>query len=237
MLQTEGIVFRTTRFRESSLIMDIYTAEKGLQCFIANGVFSKSNQRLASLFQLMNVLDLLVYYNEQKEIHRIKEVSPALLYQRIPFDIKRSAIGTFILEVCRKSISGHQSNPELFQFIKNCYWHLDSENHVSPQFAIEFLLDLSSFLGFSPLDNYSETANSLDLLNGSFCPFELSNKYAVNPEDSQLLFLLIQKKTDNDTFKTLEHRRRILDILLFYFKLHLEHFKDIKSIEVFKGIF
>lgn len=237
MLQTEGIVFRTTRFRESSLIMDIYTAEKGLQCFIANGVFSKSNQRLASLFQLMNILDLLVYYNDQKEIHRIKEVSPALLYQRIPFDIKRSAIGTFILEVCRKSIRDQQTNPELFQFIKTTYSNLDNQESLASEFAILFLLDFSSYLGFSPLDNYSESNNSLDLLNGSFIPFDLATKYAVNPEDSQLLFLLIQKKSVPDLFKTLEQRRRILDLLLLYYKLHLEHFKDIKSIEVFKGIF
>lgn len=237
MLQTEGIVFRTTRFRESSLIMDIYTAEKGLQCFIANGVFSKSNQRLASLFQLMNILDLLVYFNEQKEIHRIKEVSPAIRYQRIPFDIKRSAIGTFILEVCRKSIRDHQTNPELFDFIKTTYYNLDNQETLASDFAILFLFDLSIHLGFSPLDNYSGTNNSLDLLNGAFCPFDLTNKYAVNPDDSQLLFLLLQKKSGTDSFKTLEQRRRILDLLLLYYKLHLDHFKDIKSIEVFKGIF
>ncbi|MBL7821327.1 MAG: DNA repair protein RecO [Saprospiraceae bacterium] len=237
MLQTEGIVFRTTRFRESSLIMDIYTAEKGLQCFIANGVYSKANQRLASLFQLMNVLEMLVYFNEQKEIHRIKEVSPSILYQRIPFDIKRSAIGTFILEVCRKSLSEHQANIELFNFIKKKYYQLDTQDSISPDFAIDFLIEFSGYLGFSPLDNYTETDNSLDLLNGSFMPYSVSNRYAVSPEDSILLLQLIRKKEDEKLFKTLDQRRRILTLLILYYKLHLEHFKDIKSIEVFKGIF
>ena len=68
-------------------------------------------------------------------------------------------------------------------------------------------------------------------------PYSVSNRYAVSPEDSILLLQLIRKKEDEKLFKTLDQRRRILTLLILYYKLHLEHFKDIKSIEVFKGIF
>ncbi len=234
MLHTEGIVFRTTRFRESSVILDIYTEAKGLQTFIANGVYSKTSQRLASLFQLMNLLDVVSYFSEHKEIHRIKEVNPSVLYQRIPFDIKRSAIGTFVLEVCRKSISGHHANAELFQFIKSCFIHLDQMEQMDAKFPLRFLINFSAYLGFQPLDNYSEEANSFDLMNGHFSKYAVQLPYSIVPDDS---YLLVQLLRDDPIHLTIEQRRRLLNYLLHYYKLHLEHFKDMKSLEVFKGIF
>ncbi|MBK6545302.1 MAG: DNA repair protein RecO [Saprospiraceae bacterium] len=237
MLKTEGIVFRITRFKESSLILDIYTEAQGLQSFIANGVFSKSSQRLASILQLMNLVDLLVYFNENKEIHRIKEVNPSILYQRIPFDIRRSAIGTFILEVCRKSIKGHQANPELFQFIKNSFIQLDQTEILDPFLHFNFLLEFSNFLGFNPLDNYSKNNDAFDLINGSFVPYERNSLHIINPKDSALLIQLFRKQTPQEFIKHIEDKRRILDILILYYKHHIDQFKDIKSIEVFKGIF
>lgn len=237
MLKTEGIVFRITRFKESSLILDVYTEAHGLLTFIANGVFNKSNQRLSSLLQLMNLIEFVAYYHENKEIHRIKEVNPAPLYQKIPFDIKRSAIGTFMLEVCRKSIKGHQANSELFNFLKNSFIQLDSSETLDPYFHFIFLLDFSSYLGFNPLDNYSETQNSFDLMNGLFVPYNRQDQNLVNPDDSFLLIQLIRKLPPNEFLKQLNDKRRILDYLILFYKFHIDQFKDIKSIEVFKGIF
>jgi DNA repair protein RecO (recombination protein O) len=237
MLNTEGIIFRQTRFKESSLILDIYTREQGLQSFIINGVFSKKDQRLASVLQLMNIVQLVVYFNEQKNLHRIKEANLSILYKKIPFDIKRSAVGTFILEICRKSIKGVQVNEELFDFIKTSFISLDEIESTNPYMPLFFLVDLSYHLGFSPLDNFSSTHNCFDLLNGTFYPFDLHNIHLVNPEESEHLAKLFRKLPPEKYIQSIEQRRKILNHLLLFYKLHVDQFKDIKSLEVFKEIF
>ncbi len=235
MLSTEGIIFRQIRYKESSLILDIYTRDAGLISCIINGVYSKTSQRLASVLQLMNIVMLDIYYSEHKNIHRIKEVNPQTLYTKIPFDIHRSAIGTFILEVCRNALKNTQTNEELFDFLKDRFLQLDLEETLNPNFHLVFLLDLSYYLGFNPLDNYSETNKYFDLLNGNFCVFDPNNMYQLSEEESELIFQLIRKKIPA-SLKAIHTRRIILQKLLQFYKVHLDHFKDIKSMEVFKDI-
>lgn len=237
MLKTEGIVFRQTRFRESSLILDIYTKEVGLQSFIMNGVFTNKSQRLGSVLQLMSIVNMEVYYQESKNIHRIKEVNPNRLYQRIPFDIKRSATGIFMLEVCRKSLKESDANEELFDFIKNSFVSLDEIEQFNPYFHLFFLVDLSFLLGFNPLDNYSPLNNCFDLVNGNFCPADHLNIYLVSKEDSVQLVKLFRKLPPELYLSHIDQRRTLLIHLISYYKFHLDQFKDIKSLEVYKDIF
>lgn len=235
MLSTEGIIFKQTRYKESSLILDIYTREAGLISCIINGVYSKTSQRLASVLQLMNIVLLDLYYSEHKAIHRIKEVNPRTLYQKIPFDIHRSAIGTFLLEVLRNALKNTQANEALFDFIKDRFVQLDTDETLNPNFHLVFLLDLSYYLGFNPLDNYSETDTYFDVLNGHFCAYDPNNTYQLSQEESELFIQLIRKKIPA-SLKTLHTRRMILQKLLQFYKVHLDQFKDIRSMEVFKDI-
>ncbi len=237
MLNTEGIIFRQTRFKESSLILDIFTREQGLQSFIINGVFTKKDQRLASVLQLMNIVQLVVYFNEHKNLHRIKEVNPSVLYKQIPFDIRRSAVGTFMLEVCRKSIKGFQVNEELFDFLKSRFISLDEIEQLNPYYPLFFLVDLSYHLGFNPLDNFSNTDNCFDLLNGTFCPQNLHNIHLVSPEESEQLAKLFRKLPPEEYLKSIEQRRKIMQHLLSFYKLHVDQFKELKSLDIFKEIF
>lgn len=237
MLNTEGIIFRQTRFKESSLILDIFTREQGLQSFIINGVFTKKDQRLASVLQLMNIVEIVAYFQEPKNLHRIKEVNHAILYRQIPFDIKRSAVGTFMLEVSRKSIKDTQANVELFDFLKSRFTSLDEIESINPYFALFFLVDLSYYLGFNPFDNYSETNNCFDLINGTFYPFDLHNIHLVNPEESEQMAKLFRKLPPEEYLKSNDTRRKVLHHLLTFYKLHVDQFKDLKSLEIFKEIF
>ena len=76
---TEGIVFRQMKWKESSLIADIFTLDWGLQSFIINGVHKRGDSRLASALQLLHIIELQAYYNDQKTLHRVKELSESYI--------------------------------------------------------------------------------------------------------------------------------------------------------------
>lgn len=236
MIKTEGIVFRNTRYKESSLILDIYTEEAGLQSFIANGVFSKTNQKLAASLQPMNIIDLVAYYHEQKELHRLKEVNRSVLYQKIPFDIKRSAVGVFLLEVCRKAIRSHQPNIALFAFIKNAFVELDRAENFNPNFHVEFMVHLMGYLGFQPQNNHSTTNTCFDLANGVFVTYRGEIIYHLSEEISKIFSGLLSGYPADLLFHNSGQRRQMLQALVLYFQLHLENFGHVKSMDVFHEI-
>ena len=90
-----------------------------------NGVFKKASLRLPSILQLANQIELVAYYNESKNLHRIKEVSVSKIYTRINQDIHYSAISTFILEISRQCIRDSSAHPELYFFLENSLTKLD----------------------------------------------------------------------------------------------------------------
>ncbi|MCC6754644.1 MAG: DNA repair protein RecO [Saprospiraceae bacterium] len=235
MLKTQAIVFRITRYRESSLIFDAFTEAAGLQSFIASGVYSKTGQRLASALQPMHQLELVAYYHENKELHRLREVSSVFPYTSIPFDIRKSALGLFLLELCRKCIRPHHVNPSLFRFVCGAFQELD-QHEFDPNYHLRFMLDFAAQLGFQPQNNHSASLNSFDLANGVFVPYDGVSPYRVDPESSRLLSGWMHGSLSASGVHNSRQRRNLLQLLLLYYQLHIEQFGSVKSVDVFHDI-
>jgi len=233
MLHTKGIVFRTVKFKESSLIAEIYTEDKGLHTFFMNGVFSSKTSRTSALLQVGNILELVAYYSDKRELHRIKEISSDYLFRDIPNQIFKSAIATFIIEFCRHSIKDQSGNSELFQFLKRCLILLDKQEQTDNNFHLKFMLKLSKYLGLQANKNYDTTNNSFDLLNACFVPYSETNIYCLTPKISLHLHQLMCDDADDIQY---ELRNELLNVLLQYFKIHMDHFGELKSPSVYKSI-
>jgi len=64
--KTRGIVINYIRYRETSVIVNIYTEEFGIQTYIENGVRSAKSKNKIALFQPLTLLDL-VYLSEREK--------------------------------------------------------------------------------------------------------------------------------------------------------------------------
>ncbi|HEX5625002.1 MAG TPA: hypothetical protein VFX48_03215, partial [Saprospiraceae bacterium] len=126
--------------------------------------------------------------------------------------------------------------PSLYHFIRERFVALDQQQMVDPDFHLYFLFDLSIHLGFGPMDNYSETCNSFDPVNGVFASGHSEQPHLVIPEDSLLLHEFFGKKQREGTGRNLQTRRKILHHLLQFYKFHVAGFRDIKSMNVFREI-
>ena len=146
--KTRGIVFRFTKYGETSIIVTLFTELFGLQSYIVNGVRSKSAHNKIALYQPLTLLDLVVYHRENANINRIKEVKCLYPYQSIPTDIKKSALAIFILEVINKTVKEESHAHELCEFFIHSFITLDQMEDRSENFHIVFLLRMSRMLGF-----------------------------------------------------------------------------------------
>ena len=85
LVKTKGIVINHIKYKESSIIVRIYTEKLGLQSYIVNGVRSAKAKNKMALFQVLTILDLVAYYYEdQNKLNRISEIRCKQPYQSIP---------------------------------------------------------------------------------------------------------------------------------------------------------
>ena len=230
MLQkTRGIVIRTFKYKDSSLIAKIYTREYGMLSFALPGIKSRKKNSQIALFQAMNVLDLVIYYKEDKQLHYIRE-SKALSVA-ISNDISKTSIMLFLNELLYYSIPDEPS-VVLFDFFESQTFTLLEENTINGSFHLYFMIEYLTFLGIKPLHNYSQTKTYFNIQNGNF--ENVRSSKSLEKEPSFLFHKLLLNEKDN--LFSAQERELILEILIRYYQEHISGFPELKSHKVLKTI-
>ncbi|HZL11587.1 MAG TPA: DNA repair protein RecO [Prolixibacteraceae bacterium] len=237
--KTRGIFLHGVKYSETSLIASIYTEAYGRQSFMINGVRSKSSTVKAAVFQPLYLLDLEIYYQAGREIHRLKNARIAHPYSAIPFDIRKSTQVIFLAEILYKCLREEESSHELFDFIYHSLILLDlSETGIS-DFHIWFLFKLTRFLGINPSGDNAGISNFFDLQNALFVSREPFHDQFADKQSTILLSRLFD--VDSSSIEKLAYthteRRLVLEKLLEFYKIHFDHLGVIKSLEVLKEVF
>jgi len=194
LIKTRGIIFKAIKYSETSLIMDIYTEEKGLQKYIISGVRNKRSKVKTGLLQPATLVDMVAYFRDNKPMNRIKEIKAAQIYQSIPFDLMKGTISLFMIELAQKTIKEEESNPDLFNFLFSQFATLDNLEKINPNFHLSFMLDLSGYLGFFPGGAWSETTPWLNMKDGNFVKDEPLHQYALDKNLSKQVGALIKRE-------------------------------------------
>lgn len=240
--KTKGIVLRSVKYGETSLVVTVFTELFGVQSYLVNGVrtSSKKGAGKAGLFQPAAILDMVVYHQELKHLNRVKEFKWSLVYNRLFSDVPRHAASLFMVELLSKCLKQPESNPELFQFTEDCLLALDGcPAAVMANLPLFFALHLSHFFGFRMTDDHDAEHPYLDLSEGSFVmtqphhPHFLEGKEAI--VTSQLLKVL---QPDELSEIKLDHhfRRHLLQRYEDYYRLHITDFGALRSLPVLREV-
>lgn len=238
IIKTRGIVFRAIKYRETSLITEIYTESKGLQKYIINGVRSPKGRAKASLLQVMSLLDLVAYCREDRELNRINEIHPAHIYNSIPFNIKKGAVGLFMAEIAHKSIKESESNPVLFNFLFNSFRFLDETTDSIANLHLCYLIKLSRLLGFEPGGQCSQETPVFDLRAGIYVEKAPAFGPFIDHERSSFLYALQQIPLEYTAEINMPNnvRRGLLRQLIDFYRLHIENMPPVNSHEILQEV-
>lgn len=239
LVKTKGIVFRTHKYGETSLIVELFTEYKGLRKYVVNGVRSAKAKTKASLLQVMSLLEVVAYERDNRDLNRLKEIRPAHYYTGIPFDVNKGAVGLFLVEIARKAIREREENPPLFHFLWNTFQELDERKESIAHYPLCYLMALSRYLGFHPAGQYSRDTPFFDLQEGAFTP-TLPNHPAYLAETlaAKLEDVILTPPTEAHLLKsTREERRELLKQLVLYYQLHLEGMGNVHAHEVLQSLF
>ncbi|MEM6771946.1 MAG: DNA repair protein RecO, partial [Bacteroidota bacterium] len=191
MLKTRAIIFRAIKYGESSLILEVYTEAKGIRKYIVSGVRKARSRTPASLVQPMSLVELVAYERAGKDLNRLKEVRPAHVYTKIPFDVYRGTIGLFMLEVARNTIREIEDNLALFTFLFDAFVFLDTSPGPIGNIHLHFLLKLTTYLGFLPAGVYSAETPYFDLREGVFLASFPGHRDYLDAERAKLMYELL----------------------------------------------
>lgn len=236
--QSHGIVLSFVKYSESSIIAKIYTKEFGLQSYVAKGVRSKKSKTKIALFEPLTQVEIIAYQNENKSIHNLKEIRVNYAYQSIPFDVTKRSILFFLDEILIKTIKEESPSKELFDWLSHALTWFDLNDNSPLNFHLAFMMQMTRFLGFYPKKEIKPNYLYFDLENGEFSNSPPNNPNYLSGETTIHFNLFHESSFENAAKINLSptQRRKILEALIIYYKLHFPGFGEIKSVEVLKAI-
>jgi len=240
--KSKGIVFRTVKYGDTSLIVTVYTEMFGVQSYIVSGVrtSTKKGPGKANLFQPTAILDMVVYHNELKHLQRIREFKWGYLYKHIFFDVVKNAVALFMIELLQKCLRQPEPNPELFYFIEDAFIHLDeAEGPVLANYPLFFTLHLAGFFGFRIEDTYSERNSVLDLQEGIFVSEHPHHLHFLEGNYAYITSQLLRVRQPAELSElplNQDIRRQLLQAYRIFYALHIPDFGEMKTLGILQTI-
>jgi len=239
---TKGIVIRTVKYGETSLVVSLFTEKFGLQQYMVNGIRSskKSSTFSASQMQIGNMLELIVYKNEKDTLQRIKECKLAYHYESIFVDVFKNAVLLFMIELAQKCLKEPDQHEDLFYFMEDMLIGLDRANLAeTANLPLFFTLHLSHFFGFRIMDNFQDNSTILDLHEGKFVSSLPLHQYYLAPPHSEWVaqFLRVMQVHELTELKLNRlMRNEILDSCLDFYAMHVTPFGSMRSLPVLRTL-
>lgn len=224
--KTSGLVLSSIRYKDTSIIVKIFTRELGLKSYLINGVRSMGKGSKMALYQPLTLLDLVVYDKENSGLQRISEAKLQRAHQRIPFEFPRTSIALFMTEVINRSIYENYQNEWLFDFLSESVVTLDQGDTALSHFPLVFLIEKAKFLGFAPDE---AEGFILESKHQPFSPEELSLTLGY-------LNNLLEEGYHCKVKIPVTLRRKLLDHLLDFYSEHMDNPNPLKSLAVIRQL-
>jgi len=238
---TRGIVLRTIKYGDTSVITSIFTERYGVQSYILKGVrSSRSRQNRTGLLQPGSLLDLTVYRSPLRKLEMISDFQPAYTSKTFTENMLKNSILLFSIEILLRLLPESAIVPDLFQFSYSYFIALD-QNQIPDiaNYPLFFILKCSRLLGYEINGRYSQETSYLNIADGGYSSNHPDSATAITPDDAFCLDKVIEI---NDLERVNEikiqpsARHRLLAWLIEFLQRHTHHMGKINSFEILTAI-
>ena len=234
MVSTAGIVLHATKYSDTSLIVKLFTREKGLQSFIVKGAFSKKSRFRASLFSPLAMLHITYDDHRSDRLMFLRDVQRLTPAPELMFDPARSAILLFYNELLYKLLFDTGEDKVLFDFLEEEIMRIFEADTDLVELPLRFLLRLSIVLGFFPENNYTEQNCYFSLYDSRFQSYFVDENNQLPQPESQYLSQLLRQERHSSALR--HTRNNLLHYLIKYYKIHNEQLREIDSVGILSSI-
>ena len=258
-----GIVLRTVKYGDTSLIVDLFTESRGRQSFMTSTMRAKRSVRSVSFWQPLSMVEFSAeLLPNGGKLPRPSDVRTYYNYIDLPFSPIKSTLALFLAEFLSAALREEKENTPLYRYIESSLQWLDLADSPASiaNFHLAFLMHLSRFIGIYPnldvsgnlnpnpnsqlstLNCQLSTVNSqlyFDLLAGTYCDRQPSHAHFLRDEEARVLPVLFRMNYPTMHLFRLSRRerQRILHVLNEYYRLHVPGFPELKSLEILQELF
>nr|WP_294989258.1 DNA repair protein RecO [uncultured Sediminibacterium sp.] len=239
---TKGIVLRTVKYGDTSIITTVYTELFGIQSYLVKGVrqTTKTSAGKAAYFQPSALLDMEVYHNELKQLQFVKEYRWSYLYESVLSDVVKNTVAMYMIEMLQHSLKQPEANPELFYLIEDSLKQLDRGTEtLTANLPLYFILHLATELGFKPQGTYSTATPYFDLQEGQFVADMPAHPYFQETLQASVTSQLMELQFYNDLENLKLNRatrRNLLESYQTFMALHIADFGELKTLPILQEI-
>ncbi|MEO9021724.1 MAG: DNA repair protein RecO [Ginsengibacter sp.] len=237
---TKGIVLRTIKYGETSVIVSIFTELFGIQSYMVNGARTSGKTSKIHFFQPSSILEMQVYHNELKNLQRIKDLKWDVLYKNILSDVIKNTVALYMVELLQKCLKQPETNENLFLFCEDAFLQLDtSSTEITANFPLYFSLQLAPFLGFRLQNNYSQKRNVFNLQDGNFSEENQIISEHASTETSYYISELLKAIHPHDLCEIKMNKKirgNILKTMESFYAWHIPEFGSMKTLGVLSDI-
>lgn len=238
-IKTQGVVLNSTKYNDKYSLVHIYTKHTGRMVYMVYRTKSRNKRVPANLFTPLNLLEIDAEHFANRDIHRIKEVHNLFPYSSIPGSIQKTSIQFFIAEFLSKVLKDATDTHLTFSFVSESMKVLELAQRSCANFHLVFMVRLMHFLGIYPhVESYAK-GYSFDLMLGEFvCQKPLHPHYIPSTESHMVVYLHRMTFKNMHLFKlTRQQRQEITSGILDYYKIHIQDFPLLKSVEILPQLF
>lgn len=238
---SKGIVLRSVKYGDSSLIVSIFSETYGLNAYMLKGIRSEKNKsKRAGLLHPGSLLTITTEHKPYRQLQHIKEFAPAYLYQQLPEDIVRNCIAVFSVELLQKLLPEAECMEDLFQFCYEYFLQIDTIPHNRlANLPIFFLIQCGRYFGYNVQGSYDEQHCFLSTSDGIFAASPPSRGVLLNTIEVAAIAQLIvvedyEQLQQLDINRTM--RNNLMDWFLEFLQLQTQHLTPLRSLEVLRTI-
>ncbi|MBU1983134.1 DNA repair protein RecO [bacterium] len=149
LIRSDGIVLRTVRHGETSLILTVFMRETGRVGLMAKGVRSKTRHGLAAGLEIFRRAQFVYYHKPSRDLQLLREWSVLAPHQRLRDDLDCLAVASAVVELLGRCLRDEDPHVELYDEAAVVLESLDHLPASPLPFLWTFELALFRSLGFT----------------------------------------------------------------------------------------
>lgn len=238
-MKTRALVLRTVKYGDAQMIVDLLGRSTGRVSFICHLPKTNKGRVRKQFFQPLTLLDLSFDYRPNLALQHFRDIRIAQPYTSIPFDPYKLSISLFLTEFLEYTTRNEQHNEPLYDYVENSLLWLDNVPQQFANFHLVFMMRLTRFIGFYPNLTDGRNQTWFDLRNGSFVLQRPTHPDFLEPAEASKIHLLMRMTFENmHLFRmTKAERNRCTEIIIYFYRLHVPGFPEMKSLGVLRELF
>lgn len=227
MEKQTGFLLSYIKYGDNDAILHCYTLESGFISFFIKGIYSLKNKKKAFLTPLNELLITVSSHSSISNLITVKKIETINVINEQ--DINKNTVLFFVADFLNQILKNEQQNEAIYQEIKLLYLNIYQDNFNSHYI---FLIKILLYLGINPLVTEEKYLN---LEKGIFQ--NDIDSYTIEEDISKIWKDILLGKITYDYKFTSIIKKKLLDIILQYYRYHFPEFYYPKSLSVICEIF